>query len=237
MLDAAHRLAAALTALRPEHAQSMKIHPLTNDGRSWLLHCERYWPLGDGDLTATWSARPMELTTGMIFGKKVEFPRRTAAFGVDYKYTGQTQQARPMEAAPTSVRDVIAAMQQVDTLTEHNAALVNWYDAKLNEYMGAHSDDERELVPLAPVVSLSWCTPGHFRRFRLTAKKGVTDALLPSFGAAPGVIRVSNGCLVVMGGLCQKTHKHEVKMNSASCPLASRLAHCLFRFANGDSRR
>ena len=76
--------------------------------------------------------------------------------------------------------------------------------------MGAHSDDERELLRHLPVVSLSWATPAHYRRFRFTPRKGVSDALAPEWGAGPGVLRLHNGCLVVMGGLCQTTHKHEL---------------------------
>ena len=77
--------------------------------------------------------------------------------------------------------------------------------------MGKHSDDERDLVPRQPILSLSWSTPGHYRRFRLTPKPRVTDALLPDWGAKmPGVLHLNNGDLVVMGGHCQETHMHEV---------------------------
>ena len=145
-------------------------------------------------------------------GRSVEFPRRTRAFGVDYKYTGQTQRSLPMNEAPPFVTEVVRTLQSVPGLGIHNAALLNWYDAKNKEYMGAHSDDETELVRHQPVVSMSWCTAGHYRRFRFSPKKGVEDALLPSFSPTwgPGVLQLRNGCLVVMGGQCQATHKHEV---------------------------
>ena len=210
-LEAAHKLAAALSALRPEARHAVKVHPLTLDGRSWVLHAEKWWPLGGDGVDALWSHRPIEPTRGMIMGKSVDFPRRTRAFGVDYKYTGQTQRSEPLGLAPDPVKLVCDQLRTVESLGGHNAVLLNWYEATLNEYMGAHCDDERELVRQAPVVSLSWCTAGHFRRFRLTAKKGVADALQPSWGdSPPGVIQLRDGCLVVMGGLCQQTHKHEV---------------------------
>jgi alkylated DNA repair dioxygenase AlkB len=206
-IQAAHRLASALSSVRPA---TFNVIPLTRDGRSWLLHAERWWPLDFETTAALWEAQPTNPTVGVIMGKHVEFPRRTSAFGVDYKYTGQTQRAGPLEDAPNAIQEVWRVMREVEELEGHNAALVNWYDASLGHYMGAHSDDERELVPCAPVVSLSWCTRDHYRRFRFTRRKGVEDAVLPELGMGPGVIRVENGCLVVMGGTCQRTHKHEL---------------------------
>ena len=211
-LEAAHKLASALSALRPEASHKVQVHPLTPDGRSWVLHAERWWPLQhDGGLETMWKARPSEPTRGMIMGRPVDFPRRTCAYGVDYKYTGQTQFAQPIASAPEPVQELVTKLRAVDSLGDHNALLLNWYEASLNEYMGPHSDDERELVRLAPIVSLSWCSSGHFRRFRFTARKGCSDALLPSWsGGQPGMLRLTDGCLVVMGGECQATHKHEV---------------------------
>lgn len=143
-------------------------------------------------------------------GKRVAFPRRTAAFGLDYKYAGQTAQAKQMDEAPAAMRGTVSEWQSLAALTSHNAALVNYYDAKDKEYIGAHSDNEKELVRHQPVVSLSWNTAGHFRRFRFTVKRGVTGALQPDWGAGPGVLHLHNGDLVVMGGTTQETHKHEL---------------------------
>ena len=206
MLDAAHRLAHALSALRPDARSAISVHSLTPDGRSWLLHAEQWWP--DVEVRALWASRPLDPTKGRIMGRDILFPRRTAAFGVDYKYTGQTQMSRPLDEAPEAVHAVVDALQQVDS--RWNALLLNWYEACDREYMGPHSDDERELVGGAPIVSLSWCSPGHYRRFRLTPKRGVKDALQPGWGHGPGVLHLHHGCLVVMGGACQRTHKHEV---------------------------
>ena len=212
-LDFAHSLATTLRAMRPEAARPT-VHKLTPDGRSWLIHAPQWWPLNDADVKKMWLARPVEPTRGVIMGRTVDFPRRTAAFGVDYKYTGQVQHSTPFDEAPSPLRHAVAALcsdGEAPPFGTHNAALVNWYDAKSGEYMGAHSDDEKELLNRAPVVSLSWATRGHYRRFRFTAKKHVTDALLPdawSFG--PGCVPLRNGCLVVMGGMCQATHKHEL---------------------------
>lgn len=155
-------------------------------------------------------------------GKFVDFPRRTSQYGAfDYTYTGQVQKAVPIQTAPARVIDAFSTLSSLADLKEHNAVLLNWYDASLGEYMGAHSDDERELLTGAPVISLSWCAPSaHYRRFRLTARPGVSDALLPTGdgGKMPGVLNLYDGCLVVMGGDCQATHKHELMKVRSRAP-------------------
>jgi len=144
-------------------------------------------------------------------GRVIDFPRRTRAFGTDYKFTGQTQKAEPIARIDPLVLEVSETLRAADPLLAPNsAALLNFYDAARGKYIGAHSDDERALVKDSPVISLSWCSQGHHRRFRFTARKGITDALLPSWGAAPGVLLLRDGCLVVMGGQCQRTHRHEL---------------------------
>ena len=63
---------------------------------------------------------------------------------------------------------------------------------------GLHTDDENDLQSGFPIFSLSWGGP---RRFLFRAKKDrreVTEVLL------------QDGDLLIMGGTCQQTHKHEV---------------------------
>ena len=235
MLLEARELARGLQLVRPQ-APAPVVHRLTPDGRSWLLHAPGWWPAPAHELSELWASRPSKPTYGVIFGRKVAFPRRTRTYGADYTYTGQTQCAEPLSSAPPMLRNVIAQLQAVPMLSAHNAALLNWYDAASGDYMGAHSDDERELLLDAPIVSLSWCTRGHEarpypcrhhpahpfsphsfrprpqRRFRLVPRKGAADSLTPTWNdpKTPGVLRMRNGCLVVMGGACQQTHKHEL---------------------------
>lgn len=208
---AAETLAASLEGMRCGGG-SLKLHRLTEDGRSWLLHAPKWWPVESSEMQALWAHRPKELTLGVIMGREVAFPRRTRAYGQDYKYTGQTQAASSFDDAHPHVRQVVRALQQVDGLASHNAALLNWYDASLCEYMGPHSDDERALARGQPIISVSWCTNGHYRRFRFSPRPGCKHALTPSFSPhlPPGVVHLQNGCLLVMGGDCQRTHKHEL---------------------------
>lgn len=75
--------------------------------------------------------------------------------------------------------------------------------------IGLHSDDERDLTDGRPVFSVSW---GASRVFDLKPKKseelprGVqsTEPLTPT-------LKLDNGDLVVMGGRCQQTHRHQIR--------------------------
>ena len=165
---AALRLADELGRLRPS-APAPCVLPLTADGRSWLLHAPRWWPLAPAELDEMWEAHPDERPVGIIMGRAVQFPRYTQAFGRDYTYTGQVARARPFIDAPRTLQAVLEALHSTPTLAGHNQALANWYATEPGgkpDYMGPHSDDERELIPGAPIVSLSWCSAGHQRRER-----------------------------------------------------------------------
>jgi alkylated DNA repair dioxygenase AlkB len=81
-------------------------------------------------------------------------------------------------------------------------ALLNWYQDG-NHYIGYHSDDEKQLVkgPAGEtlVFSISF---GQKRDLTLRPKKGVEGVECK--------VAMENNSVVVMGGLCQQTHKHAV---------------------------
>ena len=105
---------------------------------------------------------------------------------------------------------------------------MNWYDAAQKDYIGAHSDDERQLFFGAPIVSITWTSsPTHFRRFRIKPKN--SSGLYPNFGEEPGVISLRDGDVVVMGGMCQKStntkfchHGSDITMNPTGVVSISR---------------
>ena len=242
MLEEASRLAALLSKCR-NNAVPVSVHPLTTDGRSWLLHAAGWWPLPEADFAQAWAEHPPQRPTGVIFGKPVVFHRYTQAYGVDYAYTGQVARARPLDAAPPPLAEVLRTLRAVAPLAEYNSALVNWYETdmlqqpkSMPDYMGAHSDDERGLRAGYPIVSLSWCAPaGHARRFRLKPKAHVADGLVPpewrGDGRVEGAVRaLGDGDLVVMGGECQRTHTHELlKPGRSAAEKAGRRINLPFR--------
>ena len=97
----------------------------------------------------------------------------------------------------------------------YNGCLQNWY---LPEHcIGLHADDEKCMRADVPIISLSWGGP---RRFLFRVKPGYLPtssdppkkSITPSMTAkeAKTELILRDGDLLVMGGTCQKTHKHEV---------------------------
>ena len=83
----------------------------------------------------------------------------------------------------------------------YNGCLQNWYTPE--DKIGLHSDDERSLLQEYPIWSLSW---GGTRRFlfrRRTSKKNPSPEKVIE-------LWLEDGDLLLMGGTCQLTHKHEV---------------------------
>jgi alkylated DNA repair dioxygenase AlkB len=207
-----HALAAALTKLRP--GATVDFHKLTTDGRSWVLFSRRFWPSSTADFEQTWATHPPNEPTGRIHNREVTFHRYQQSYGYDYKFAGQVAAALPLTAAPAPAAAVLDALRSVEAAAPQNSALFNFYDGG-SHYMGAHSDDEKQLHSGAPILSLSWCHPRtHKRRFRLLPKDDVRDACMPSawrVGSLKGaLVMLGDGDLIVMGGACQTTHKHEV---------------------------
>ena len=153
-------------------------------------------------------------------GEEQKCARWTQIFGRDYDFAGQTARSGGPLTAAACGEELIACYQRVCGLLQPsgaaggvglrpNGVLINWYDGG-QHYIGAHSDDESQLVPGAPIVSVSW---GARRRFRMIPKKPKP----PKAAAAAAKqrrekleVELGDGDLLIMGGSCQKTHKHEV---------------------------
>lgn len=243
----ARALAASLTALRP--GTTADVHALTRSGASWLIHAKNWWPLDATNFEDVWRQHPPEKPTTLMFGKKATFHRFQNTYGVSYKFAGQESVGQPMAGAPAAVRAFDEVLRTTEALREYNSILLNYYDADPKDggprhYMGPHSDDEKSLMPLTPIISLSWCTAGHARKFRFIPKPTCADALVPPGWAAPGVdgpvVTLRNGDLVVMGGTCQRTHKHEVMQVLKRSPLeeqSGRRINLTFRWFGASEER
>jgi hypothetical protein len=98
----------------------------------------------------------------------------------------------------------------------YNCCLVNWYQP--HHHIGLHADDEKELNPSIPIVSLSWGGP---RRFLLRPKASLDKNKLSKLwhksnnsnnnnSLAYFEIELKDGDLLFMGGNCQQEFKHEI---------------------------
>lgn len=144
--------------------------------------------------------RPDTASEIVMFGKKIAIPRRQRMYGEAYSYSGVL-----LEPEPETPELVQMALRYTQKLTQdapylYKGVLVNWYSSG-SEYIGAHSDDERDLTG-GPIYSFSF---GASRVFRIREKT-------PGKKANPIVLNLllNDDSLVVMGGKMQTYFQHEV---------------------------
>lgn len=162
---------------------------------SWITIYENFYKLNDNQYNELWNLKPNEASEVIIYGKRIKVPRLDDLFGnSEYTFSGITRQPRKLDN-PILI-DILDKINKLDGKYQYNGIFVNWYENEKN-YIGYHSDDERDLVKLAPIYSLSF---GESRNFKLknNETKEVYDFLL------------KDGMLLVMGGACQKEFKHSI---------------------------
>lgn len=127
-----------------------------------------------------------------VFGKRHKLRRQSAWYGTaGYRYSGQLKTAQPWLPVLLEIK------AQVEELTKdfYQGVLLNYYPDGLTG-MGWHSDDERDLVPNAVIVSVSF---GATRRFDLR-----------HFDGEKLNINLEDGSVLIMAGELQQYWKHQV---------------------------
>ena len=136
-----------------------------------------------------WTQRSIQ-----IFGRSVKEPRLSAWYGdpeAVYTYSGQTMAPLQWTAELLQIKHKVEA----ELKTTFNSVLANYYrDGQ--DYMGAHSDDEKELGVEPIIASLSF---GSTRDFVFSLKKNTQCKVK---------IPLQSGSLLVMSGETQKYWKH-----------------------------
>jgi alkylated DNA repair dioxygenase AlkB len=132
-----------------------------------------------------------------IFGKEVNEPRLVAWYGdadATYTYSGLKLNPLPWTEVLISIKN------KVETITEQsfNSVLLNFYRHG-SDYMGWHSDNEKELGKNPMIASLSL---GETRTFQLKPRK--------ERGHSPLSIPLESGSLLLMGGAIQHCWKHRI---------------------------
>lgn len=126
-----------------------------------------------------------------LYGKTIPFPRLVAWHGdpgCTYKYSGHVNQPEPWTVTLDRARARVAPTA--------NAVLLNWYrDGR--DSISAHSDDEADMVPEAPIVCLSL---GAARTLVFRHKRDKRTVK----------VTLTNGSVLVMQGSCQRDWTHAI---------------------------
>lgn len=164
---------------------------------SFIYYQPKIFVPNENQMNDLWSLRPLDAQYCKIFNKDVAIPRRHKTLGKSYQFNGSVTSDEPFNEVLTCVAERITRYFEVGMDGElPNSCLVNWYEDG-DEYIGYHSDNERNLVPNKPIFIVSL---GAERCIKMKNKKTneVVDFIL------------ENGSLFVMGGDTQKTHKHSI---------------------------
>ncbi len=142
-----------------------------------------------------WKQEPIK-----IFGKSVLQPRLTAYYGTQvYTYSGVKMEPLPWNEPLLQIKAKIEPL--VDT--EFNGVLLNLYrDGQ--DYMGWHSDDEKDLAKGAVIGSLSWGDSS-----RLIFRRRDNHQIRAE-------LNLSDGDFLTMGGDTQKFWQHHVPKTAKS---------------------
>lgn len=169
--------------------------PLTLPGADLLFDPVFLTPAeADAAFAALRHALPWEVHRLRLFGREVDSPRLSAWIGdpgTAYRYSGATFEPHPWPPALQALRERVAAAAGCPL----NSVLANLYrDGR--DYMGWHSDDERDLGPQPVIASLSLGAP---RRFRLKHRRDPDRTL---------ALELTPGSLLLMRGDTQRNYRH-----------------------------
>ena len=157
-----------------------------------------------------WNTKPEELGSIMMYGKRVTTPRWTQSYGKSYRFSGTEHTAKPLPAVFQPFLDWANTLGYGD----FHQTLVNHYGPM--HWIGPHRDNEGQLVPGSPIISISLGAERTFVIRDYQNKKIVKDLKMP------------DKSYLVMGGEMQKRYTHEVpKIKNA--PAVDRRINITFR--------
>ena len=151
-----------------------------------------------------WGLRPADQQQVKIYGKNINTPRRYNVYGASYAFAGQENIANP------EIPDILRPFAVYG-----NSILVNYYKDG-EDYIGYHSDDEKNLIANQRIHCFSY---GAERKFKFKHKKTdeVLDMVLP------------NNSLLIMKEETQKNWKHSLpvmkKVNNRRISVTIRTIH------------
>ena len=108
----------------------------------------------------------------LMYGKKIITKRKVAWYGskaFDYNYSQITRKAKPWTKSLINLKQLI----ENESKDQFNSCLLNLYPEG-SDGMGWHSDDEKELRPLATIASLSLGSDRKFSFKHRTSKETIS---------------------------------------------------------------
>ena len=174
---------------------------LDKEGKSWVdvFRLPEHLMPNEKEFEKIWKLKPEEKGTVIMWGKEVQTPRWVQGYIKNNDF--------PKEFLPylnhINSTNYTKKVREGEK-TKFNEAYVNWYLDGSN-YIGPHVDKIQRLVkgPNKEVIvySLTLQEKNTSRTFRLKPIKGGKDRL---------DIMAEHGFVMIMGGQCQNTHKHQV---------------------------
>lgn len=198
-----------------------------NSFNSWIIYKPEFFKLSKDEFEELKNMMPTTAHQVKLFDKLVDLPRLQLCFGQSYQYSGTTSHA--IQEIPQLIQkamDMVNEHFMKSTKTNipiYKMCLVNYY-RNGNDYIGFHSDDEKQIIPNTPIYSISL---GSKRKFKLKIKDKFESIncndKLNEFEIEP-----DDSSLLIMGGTCQKTHKHSVPKTSKDVNLRINLTFRAF---------
>jgi len=223
---------------------------LTSDGKSWYILAKAWMlPTSKHAFDREWALHPKDRHRLQVYGRSVLEKRWSQSWGVSYSYSGATNPARPVAESTVLPRlldltnDLVLDKEDDRSKKPYNGCLQNWYTPE--DSIGLHADDEKSISKDYPIFSLSWGGPRRFlfRKKQPKTAKGTNNsndnsAAITRIRSIPAdeekyvvELWLEDGDLLVMGGTCQETHKHEVPtLRKKDPPSSNRINYTIRAF-------
>ncbi len=131
----------------------------------------------------------------LMYGKRIITRRKAAWYGskpFDYTYSRINRKAHIWNNELDDIRELV----ELGTTNSYNSCLLNLYPEGIDG-MGWHSDDEKELRPMAAIASLSLGSDRKFSFKHRNTKETIS-------------LTLQNGSLLLMKGTTQKHWLHQL---------------------------
>lgn len=147
------------------------------------------------DFEELWNLKPESREIIKIMGKEYPVPRWQTIYLKPYNFNGMKMKSQ--KEIPECLNKIYDFANS-RCKNKFNQMLINWYKNG-HDYIGFHSDDEKEIVEESDIFSLTLCDKSCKRIFRIKKEQQtVCD------------IELKNRVYIIMGGKFQKELKHGV---------------------------